>query len=206
MTQLASIDDIIHSCARQQFLTMVEQVILGQVMDVHMTLGSKTTKDYIVDKSYYKTASYTFVRPMLAGAALAGLDTRNAEWPKIREYAEALGLAYQYRDDFKDMASLHDDKSVFNDVAEGQQTLMTQYVYDNGTPEDVTYLRSKMGTELDKKDREALHAMFEKVGVFTYMKKIVNEHLDLADESLNAMSIDENVKQSLREISMMLRL
>ena len=106
-----------HKAAQQHFFRMSEEVILGQMLDVKMTLGQPTTMENIKIKSFYKTASYTFLQPLLAGAALAGVIDEH-ELDLIRQMGTSIGIAFQYRDDLKDMDNVHDNKDIFNDIAE----------------------------------------------------------------------------------------
>jgi geranylgeranyl pyrophosphate synthase len=51
--------------ARINIHSMVEEVILGQMIDVDMMISGPATLEMIDKKNMYKTASYTFIRPML---------------------------------------------------------------------------------------------------------------------------------------------
>jgi geranylgeranyl pyrophosphate synthase len=44
---------------------MIEEVILGQMIDVNMMVSGPASLEMIDKKNMYKTASYTFIRPML---------------------------------------------------------------------------------------------------------------------------------------------
>jgi len=57
--------------AKQNVHSMIEEVILGQMIDVDMMTGGEVTPELLEKKNTYKTASYTFVRPLLTGAILA---------------------------------------------------------------------------------------------------------------------------------------
>ena len=63
--------------ARQNVHSMIEEVILGQMIDVDMMTGELASQEMIEKKNEFKTGSYTFVRPMLTGAILAGTDEEN---------------------------------------------------------------------------------------------------------------------------------
>ncbi|HCY21497.1 TPA: hypothetical protein DIC40_06715 [Patescibacteria group bacterium] len=51
--------------ARENLHSMIEEVILGQMIDVDMMAQESAPYELIEKKNYYKTASYTFIRPML---------------------------------------------------------------------------------------------------------------------------------------------
>jgi len=51
--------------ARKNVHEMIEEVILGQMIDVDMMSGKPASADMIEKKNMYKTAGYTFIRPIL---------------------------------------------------------------------------------------------------------------------------------------------
>ena len=58
---------------------MIEEVILGQMLDVDMTTGDESTEALLHKKTLYKSARYTFMRPMLTGAILAQTNKKNQD-------------------------------------------------------------------------------------------------------------------------------
>jgi geranylgeranyl pyrophosphate synthase len=71
------------------------------MVDVDLSISPPADLEVISKKNMYKTASYTFIRPMMTGAILAGADAETREL--IRQLAENLGLAFQLRDDLQDL-------------------------------------------------------------------------------------------------------
>lgn len=65
--------------ARQNVHSMIEEVILGQMIDVDMMTGELASQEMIEKKNKFKTGSYTFIRPMLTGAILANADQANKD-------------------------------------------------------------------------------------------------------------------------------
>lgn len=64
------------------FAKMVDEVILGQMLDVDAIRRDKVSDGFIQDKMRLKTASYSFIRPMQFGVALAGVGAHgNAPSP-----------------------------------------------------------------------------------------------------------------------------
>ena len=74
----------------------------------------------------YKTASYSFVIPLLTGATLAGANQQQQN--HLRRFAEALGIAFQLVDDllgvFGDEAKT--GKSTSNDIREKKHTYLVE--------------------------------------------------------------------------------
>ena len=159
--------------ARINIHSMIEEVILGQMIDVNMMSSWPATLDMIDKKNMYKTASYTFIRPMLTWAILAGASTETQAL--VRELGKNLGLAFQLRDDLLDLVGKDKTKSVFNDIQEGQQTYFTNYIFTNGTPEQKEFLSSCLGTPLTPEQIVQLQAMFESSGAIAAGKKLISE-------------------------------
>jgi geranylgeranyl diphosphate synthase type I len=135
-----------HPQATQTVHTMIQEVIIGQMIDVDLAIGEPTTMDILETKNRYKTGRYTIARPLVAGAQRAGAP--QAQIDILRQIGEILGLAYQLRDDLIDILETEHDKTTFYDIQEGQQTLLTQYIYDHGAQEDKDLLSSCMGKPL----------------------------------------------------------
>lgn len=163
--------------ARENVHTMIEEVILWQMIDVQMMAGLSTDKEMIEKKNIYKTASYTFTRPMLTGAILAGL--KESQLKDISELGTILGIAFQIKDDLMDITLWDTTKSLFSDIQEWQQTYFTQYIKEHGSPEDQKLLFDCMGRSLREDQISALQEMFSRtkaidVGIehmYQYTKK-----------------------------------
>ncbi|MGH7866877.1 MAG: polyprenyl synthetase family protein [Candidatus Dormibacteraceae bacterium] len=69
------------------------EVILGQCLD----LSATPDEQQALKVNFYKTASYTVLRPIQLGMTLAGAEPRLIA--AVPAYAEAAGVAFQLRDD-----------------------------------------------------------------------------------------------------------
>ena len=59
--------------ARKNFQRMLNEIILGEMMDVDFMTGDiVATSEQIQLKDHLKTASYSLIRPIMTGALLAG--------------------------------------------------------------------------------------------------------------------------------------
>ena len=67
---------------------MIQETILGQMMDVNLSLGEKTSREILEKRNLYKTARYTFARPLVAGAQIAGASTEQIN--AIQKIGESL--------------------------------------------------------------------------------------------------------------------
>ena len=157
---------------------MIEDVILGQMIDVDMEVSGPASLDLIDKKNRYKTASYTFVRPMLTGAVLAGANEDVQK--QVSELGIHLGLAFQMRDDLMDLTGGDKTKSLFSDVQEWQQTYFTHYVFEHGTDEQKELLKSCLGKRLSDEKIVELKKLFQDTGAIDRGKQQITEHLDKA--------------------------
>jgi len=177
--------------ARINLHTMIEEVILGQMIDVQMMTGKNTTKEMIEKKNMFKTASYTFTRPLLTGAILAGADQTQKNL--VIELGNALWVAFQMKDDLMDITLGDKTKSLFSDIQEGQQTYFTQYIKEHGSQSDNDLLSSCMGQSLNNHQIESLQTMFKDSGAIEAGIARMLEYTKKAKELLNAITFQNTL-------------
>ena len=112
----------------EQFSELIFEVVGGELMDVEAVFRTDLMFDPLVIYRY-KTAGYSFVGPILAGAYCAG--TNEKEIDILRNFAINAGIAYQLQDDllgmFGDEAVI--GKSTLSDLREGKRTqIIVQYM------------------------------------------------------------------------------
>lgn len=118
--------------ATKLFSEAVFEVVGGELLDTE----SAFINDAFVTATTiarYKTASYSFMSPLLIGATLAG--TSEHDMHNLRKFAELIGIGYQLRDDllgvFGDPTKT--GKSVDGDIVEGKQTFLIEQFYQLAT-------------------------------------------------------------------------
>jgi len=200
-------DDVPHSvdgAARAQavaaYRTMIDEVVAGQILDVTLTASTTADLETVMRKTELKTASYTFVRPMHIGAALAGA-------PHLIPFCEAFGLAvgraFQTQDDLLDILapSTQTAKTAFSDVREGQHTALTAHVFAHGTPSHKDALRAAMGRpDLQTEDIETLRRVFEDSGALVAATASITEDLTLARRTIDDADLPPETQAILREL------
>ncbi len=157
---------------------MIQEVILWQMIDVDLAIGEPTTIDMIEKKNLYKTARYTFARPMTAGAIRA--QTRQDQIDILHRVGESLWLAFQMRDDLIDITESEKDKNTFYDIQTGQQTLLTQYIQEHQNNIYAHILQSHMGKVLDAAAKQQLKEMFVQSWAIDFAKKEIQKYTDQA--------------------------
>lgn len=181
--------------ARKNVHNMIEEVILGQMIDVDMTISEPASLWLIDKKNTYKTASYTFTRPMLTWAILAGANEEQRAL--IKELGNYMGMAFQMRDDYLDIIGGDKTKSAFTDVQEGQQTYFTNYIFQKWAPEDQNLLQSCMGKQLNDKQIKQLQEMFETSWAIEFGRQWVLEYSQKARYILEKIELNDQAKEGI---------
>jgi len=181
--------------ARKNVHSMIEEVILWQMIDVDMMISWPADLSLIDKKNMYKTASYTFVRPMVTWAILANAPEEQKHL--ITELGKYMGMAFQMRDDYLDIIGGDKTKSAFSDVQEGQQTYFTNYIFEKWTPEQKELLTSSMGKQLNDKQIKALQKMFEESGAIEFGRQGILEYSQKAKNILDETQLNEQAKTEI---------
>jgi len=110
---------------QREFHTLLDEVLLGEMIDIDMQGRLDASIDHIRLKDHLKTSSYTCIRPMLIGAIAAKPHVSQHDRDHMYALGSALGGAYQIADDLGDITWLHKDKPVWSDIQEWQQNMIT---------------------------------------------------------------------------------
>ncbi|MBF8249967.1 MAG: hypothetical protein HW400_568 [Candidatus Levybacteria bacterium] len=113
---------------RAYFYEMVDEVSVGQMIDVDMVTRKKVSKELIDEKTKLKTAGYSFTKPLLIGAALSGKNTKEVE-KFCKAFGLAIGIAFQTQDDLLDVISSDNKlgKTTSLDKSQNQHTYFTYF-------------------------------------------------------------------------------
>ncbi|HEX8237958.1 MAG TPA: polyprenyl synthetase family protein [Abditibacteriaceae bacterium] len=162
------------------FSSMIDEVVVGQMIDVDMMTRRDTSVEVIQQKMVLKTASYTFIRPMQIGAALADASTRYERY--CYDLGLSLGIAFQTKDDLLDLVATPDTtrKTLFADLRDATHTLFTQYIFEHGSEDDQRQLRGMLGADLGPQDRPRVLELFERSGALAHGQAQVESHLQSA--------------------------
>ena len=164
--------------AHDYFYKMIDEVCLGQILDIDTTTRDTLGKDLIFEKTILKTAKYTFVRPAQIGANLANPNNN------LDEYSEnlgtRLGFAFQLQDDLLDIIGDSDilEKNILRDIAEKQHTFFTNFVFENGSELQKEKLKNLFGRELNIKEQNEIINVFIESGAIAEGKKQIMQNLN----------------------------
>ncbi len=121
--------------AQQLLSAGIFEVAGGELIDTELSFTPYLKGDAL-KVATHKTASYSFVLPLLTGARLAGAS--DEQCAILKSYAAALGIAYQLTDD---LLGLFGDeqatgKSTVSDIVEGKRTYMVEVALEAFSPSD----------------------------------------------------------------------
>lgn len=179
-------DDEIKNQVQKEFRRMIDEVVIGQMIDVDVMTRSKVEKDRLIEKMMLKTASYTFIRPLSIGFALAGALDQYREFAE--KFGSAIGTAFQIQDDLLDLTVTEEEfkKTVLSDVQDGQHTLFSQFIFEQGTEEQRLQLQSVFGARLSEDKAEAVRKLFIESGAIAYGREEMDRQFEEARRVTNA--------------------
>ncbi|WP_084722891.1 polyprenyl synthetase family protein [Streptomonospora alba] len=110
--------------ARRPWRAMHTEMVVGQFLDLRSQARSDEAESTPLRINRLKTAAYSAERPLHLGAALA--DASEEVVSALRRFGEAIGSAYQLRDDLLDLYGdpAQTGKAVGADLREGKRTLL----------------------------------------------------------------------------------
>jgi len=176
------------------FFKMIEEIVAGQMLDVSFTLRYEVDLKMIMQKNELKTALYSFVNPMLIGATLAQSHTRISFY---KELGLLLGQAFQIQDDLLDVVGDRKDtgKISFIDIEDGQHTLLTQYIFEQGKARDKEILSSFFGKSLDNQSRKVLLRLFNETGAISHAEEQASRLLSCSQEIIASSDLKTEDKK-----------
>ena len=142
----------------------VFQVVGGELLDTEAAFrGADAAGPLVIAEQ--KTASYSFVSPLLMGATLAGADIAQLEL--LQRFGEQLGIAYQLRDDLLGVFGDSDTtgKSTDGDLKEGKRTLLIDEFILRADEADKELFMSLFGRhDISDEDCETLRHLLVRSG------------------------------------------
>lgn len=158
------------------FSEMINEVFLGQALDVNLDIKTEINNDLILKKTLFKTAGYTFSKPMLVGLILTN-KYNDINISLVNNFGKNLGLAFQIQDDLLDITSDFDGKKKpLSDVILGKHTIFTNFVFDNGTKDQKDILSKYFGKNNKDVNITVLRNIFIESGAIEYGQGLINKY------------------------------
>jgi len=177
----------------------VSRTTYGQILDTSNIFIKNANQEELLNILKYKTAEYTGVFPLLAGATLAGLKDKK-KLSALRKYGLYLGWAFQIQDDilgtFGDEKEL--GKSVGIDIAEGKVTLLALHLIKHGTKEQKKLFKDLLGKKkINRKDVINVQNTFKKAGSYNYVVNLGWEYVKKGRKIIPQITKDKKMTKIL---------
>lgn len=182
---------------------LVEEVVVGQMIDVITPLEDISTRESVEKKMLLKTARYTFSRPLSLGSIYASPLDKDIFW--LGEFGDALGLMFQAQDDLLDITSSVSllKKNTLGDIKNGVHTLLSVYVFENGTTEEREVWSQWFGKNIEL-DSVVVNEFLKKIGAIDYVENYISSQREKAVKLLTDSNISDAHKDNFRKIIEML--
>ncbi len=164
-------DTTIRSQAQKIFFQLIEEVVVGQMIDVDISANAKSSVEEVLQKNRLKSGNYTFVRPILLGSALGGVEENKKA--VIEKAAGYLGEAFQAQDDLLDIYGEDTGKGFCTDVASGQHTLVSAYMSEQSADIAAPFFE-KRNTVIRDEDVAHIQALVETTGIKHNIEEIIS--------------------------------
>ncbi len=169
---------------------------------IEMLLGSADIKNVTKNKIYeiydYKTAHYTFIAPLTAGAILANASKREVK--QLSELGINLGRAFQIKDDILGIFGNESStgKSSLTDLEEDKKTLLTWHAYNNASEKQQSIIR-KITTKgkLTREDLNEAQRIIKNTGSLEYAEKEIQKFVHRSLDILKASKMKLKYKNGL---------
>lgn len=175
------------------FATMCQEVVVGQYLEMTAAPRTNWTKADLLKVLRLKSGRYSVERPIELGALAAPAEGNGDDTPeRLREYGEALGEAFQLKDDLLGVFGLSDTvgKSVDSDIAEGKFTVLVQQTLERSDESGRERLRSALGNrEVTAKELAEVRATVESSGARAEVEAMIDRRLHRASEAVRSLTL-----------------
>ena len=181
--------------AQKYFYKMIDEVVLGQMIDIDITTRETAYEELIEEKTRLKTSRYSFVRPMQIGASLAKKDHQMDEF--CETLGTRLGIAFQVQDDLLDLIGDPEvtHKNILRDIADYQHTFFTNYIFTSGTNTQKTYLKQIFGKEVAEEKQKDVQDLFISSGAINAGNQLIEKNLREAKVIVETSDLPNENKQ-----------
>lgn len=192
-----------HPKAHKIVFTMLNEVVIGQMLDVHFSTSTDAlrTKEEISDKDHLKSGQYTFQKPMMIGASLAGID----DLTDIEALGKNIGIAFQMRDDLLDRIPNNEGKTKMSDIQEGNQTIVMSVCRESYDEAALKRLEDARGKQLSDDELSLLQEDFSNFAIHEKVSEAINDLLDVVETDFHALVPESESKKDFLGVVGLLR-
>jgi geranylgeranyl diphosphate synthase type I len=189
-------DDEIWPELRTAFSSMVQEVIVGQYLEMTAGYREDLGEEELLRVLRMKSGRYSVEWPMHLGAILAGAS------PEIREglcrYGSLMGESFQLQDDLLGMFGDPErvGKPVGEDLAEGKFTVLIHHALRQAPPAGRELLSSALGNpDLTPAEVAQAQKVIRETGAETKVGQMIEERMESAQAILSALELEPEGKR-----------
>ncbi len=165
------------------------EVAGGELLDTELSFAPYSDGDAL-KVARYKTASYSFVSPLMTGASLAGIDEHKTA--ALHTFAMSLGIAYQLVDDLLGVFGDEKEtgKSTSSDIVEGKRTFLVERALARFSTADKTTFSQAFGNPTATAvEIENIKQLIESSGARKETDQKIQEYADEALRALDSLKL-----------------
>lgn len=178
------------------------EVLFGQWLDMHAVGRPETDAAAPMTVAQYKTARYSFQRPLEVGAILAGADVGLLH--SLERFAQPIGEAFQMRDDLLGVFGDPEvtGKPVGDDLRDGKRTVLLTIAYTRGDPGQRRTLTKYVGRRrLDATQVQEVRSVLIATGAEAEVERMIATRRGQALAAVESSGIGPEAARALRQIA-----
>lgn len=172
----------------------------GELLDMEAAFRFSSADYFTI--AQYKTASYSFIGPLLTGASLTSAS--DSALRLLSGFGLNLGIAYQLADD---LLGLYGDeesigKPITSDLRERKKTHLFELIQQLSSATDRHYFNQVWGkSDITEQDIEKVRGLGIETGAKKRVEELMRSYAKKALESLDSLPIAKERANPLREIA-----
>ncbi|WNG89777.1 polyprenyl synthetase family protein [Mycobacterium sp. ITM-2016-00317] len=178
--------------ASRVFRAMRAEVLAGQLLELRAQAGRDYRAGTAEKILRYKTSAYTVERPMTLGLQVAG-SAGSTTAAVLRDYAGAVGQAFQLRDDLADLFGTTETsgKRTGDDIRAGKPTELLGVALNLASEPQVDVLTAIVGSQAaDEADIADVQQIMLACGAAEHVRRHIADLVATADRALTQLSAD----------------
>lgn len=176
------------------------------MLDIDLMTQQQASLKQIESKNYYKTASYSVIRPLQLGAIL-NKNSNSDTLDLYKKLGTDVGIGYQIQDDYLNLFYPEETtgKKQYTDISMSQNTIFKHHILTNFSPKIIQEYLHLEGKPLSPEIINNIKNLLEKTGLRGFGQKSFNKHYQSAEETLANSSLDDKINQALSKLLVTLR-
>jgi geranylgeranyl diphosphate synthase type I len=189
-------DDMDWPELRSAFCSMVQEVIVGQYLEMTAGYREDLGEEELLRVLRMKSGRYSVEWPMHLGAILAGAAAQTREG--LCRYGSLMGEAFQLQDDLLGMFGDPErvGKPVGEDLAEGKFTVLLHHALRQAPPESRELLAKALGNpDLTPEEVSKAQEVIRETGAEEKVGQMIDERMGAAQAILASLELEPEGKR-----------